>query len=273
MSSELGFVLIVALLLGPTAMWMGYRAIRGHQPRSTPSGATSGPMPVVQRTTDEVEAEVARDGFWVCWSCRSLNRQGAATCYACHTATGSADRPAVAEPWTTRGVPVMADGIARPVGRAPAASAASAAAPAPMVPAATAASPATAAAPASAATAVLVPGGPPSAAQTPIAHEPAPTPVPVGTSRPVGAAVSACPFLGFRDDPSTRCDFPDPRNVCHARPARGAAAMLSRGWAATGRGPGRSRVIDAGHQRSTCLSARYETCARYPAAPAVPPKR
>ena len=90
-STELGLVLLVTLLWGPTALWLGYRAIRGHRGRlSGSSGVAFEPMRSSQPSLDEIEALVARDRFWVCWTCRSLNRREARVCYGCQAAMGSA---------------------------------------------------------------------------------------------------------------------------------------------------------------------------------------
>ena len=59
------------------------------------------------------------------------------------------------------------------------------------------------------------------------------------------AGVPVCPFLGLRNDPSTRYDFPDPGNSCRAAGAR------------------RPQPIGVEHQESRCLTAAHELCARH----------
>jgi hypothetical protein len=77
---------------------------------------------------------------------------------------------------------------------------------------------------------------------------------------------SVCPYLGFKDDPSTRCDFADPRNRCHATSALSAAPIaLPRRVMPGQAGTRRSREIDASHQTSRCLTEAHGECARYPA--------
>ncbi len=88
------------------------------------------------------------------------------------------------------------------------------------------------------------------------------------------SGVPVCPFLGFRDDPSTRCDFPDPRNLCHATSNRGATSFASRRRFAIGMArSAQSKPIDAAHQKSRCLSPTHVQCARYPAAQPVAAER
>ena len=94
---------------------------------------------------------------------------------------------------------------------------------------------------------------------------------------PVSGAMSAasagaliCPFLGFKDDPATRYDFPDPRNCCHATSGQGVVAVPSRRqivarWAAA-KG---SQPIGVEHQEARCLTAAHRHCARYPAVDAA----
>lgn len=81
-----------------------------------------------------------------------------------------------------------------------------------------------------------------------------------------GAGLPVCPFLGFRDDPSTRCDFPDPANVCHATSAGGATSVaFARRLIAGKAGTRRSQPIAVEHQEVCCLTAAHRSCARYPA--------
>jgi hypothetical protein len=94
-------------------------------------------------------------------------------------------------------------------------------------------------------------------APAPVVLPAAPDPGRTARAIPV-VAPSACPFLGFKDDPSTRCDFPDPRNVCHASPRR-----LSR----------KAQAIPLQHQSTWCLTAEHGRCDRYPAALPSPEER
>jgi len=96
------------------------------------------------------------------------------------------------------------------------------------------------------------------------------------SAAPVGAAarLPVCPFLGLRDDPTTRYDFPDALNRCHAISGRGAKHVASRRRLVPGRaGTERSQPIEAGHQESLCLTAAHEHCARYRAAEVVAAKQ
>ena len=76
-----------------------------------------------------------------------------------------------------------------------------------------------------------------------------PAPVLTAAQRATPLSPPVCPFLGFRDDPSTRCDYPDPRNQCHATSSASRRQFLP-GQA----GAKRSREIDASHQQSRCLT-------------------
>ncbi len=98
-----------------------------------------------------------------------------------------------------------------------------------------------------------------------------PEPVVSATPHEVPAGVPVCPYLGFKNDPSTRCDFADPRNFCHAASAPGGAPSNSPRRFIPGKaGSTRSQEIGASHQGTLCLTTAHERCARYPAVPAVP---
>jgi len=389
------------------ALWLSRRALRRHRERlSGSSSAASEPKRNAVSSPQVVAAYVGQDEFWVCWSCRSLNRREAGKCYRCHTAMGSARPPAPASPPARRRVPVMAEGIARspagagatpmglaatarvvtgkqamvaidvatpraiprysvplspapqpkavpvaapvavspavpvaaPVAVSPAVSVAAPVAVSPAVPVAApvAVSPAVpvaapvpvapvvpreavpvaVAAPVAspvpvAATPVASPvpvvaapvASPVPVAATPVASpvpvaatpvaSPAPvtpaapavapvsvappvpmaaapvaSPVPVASPAPRQAveSVSVCPFLGFRDDPSTRYEFPDAANLCHAASERGSAPPASSRRFGIGKASTvRSQPIDLEHQKTRCLSAMHEQCSRYPA--------
>ena len=107
------------------------------------------------------------------------------------------------------------------------------------------------------------------AAQTkkPAAQTELPAETADGVGSPVGALV--CPFLGWKDDPSTRFDFPDAANRCHATAERVPISVGPGTGFARPAGRGRSRTVDAEHQRTHCLTAAHRGCARYPAVEAA----
>jgi len=240
MSPELGFSLFLILIYGPTALWVFYRSIRGHQRARVPEpfDAELEPMGSFQLAPDEFEALVDPDAFWVCGTCRSLNIRVVSRCYSCRTARGPADQPAPGELPVRSWVPVMADGIARSSREE---------------------------------------AGTTVALAIPMDAPPAPDPRPPTPVRALSAAqpgpldgALACPFLGSRNDPSTRYDFPDPANFCHAPSERGARPVASsRRLVAGTAGTRRAQPIDVGHQMSRCLTAAHGQCARYPAAEVV----
>ena len=92
-------------------------------------------------------------------------------------------------------------------------------------------------------------------------------PAPDATRHVASSAPPVCPFLGFKDDQTTRCDYPDTRNMCHAAAAN--AGMSRRGPRRLGRGGGRSVAISPDHQSSLCLTTNHQQCERYPKAPAA----
>jgi len=80
-------------------------------------------------------------------------------------------------------------------------------------------------------------------------------------------APSVCPYLGFKADPTTRCSFPDDRNVCHAAAANGGSSVPTpRGIVRSVRGHGRTVPISAEHQANVCLTTEHPKCDRFPAA-------
>jgi hypothetical protein len=165
-------------------------------------------------------------GFWVCGACRSVNRREAKRCYGCKTAVEPTDQPLpVAQP-VRELVPVMAEGAAVSSDGA------------------------------AMTTALLA--APWTNAPTPNAVVGDPEPVLTAAQHEVPAGVAVCPVLGFRNDPSTRCDFPDPRNLCHAAPERGATSFASPRRFIPGRaGSMRSEEIGASHQKSVCLTTAH----------------
>jgi hypothetical protein len=83
--------------------------------------------------------------------------------------------------------------------------------------------------------------------------------------------LASCPFLGLRGDRLTRCDFPDPLNLCHAAAASGAARSLR--WRSHTGGAGRPVEVSLEHQRTVCLTTAHGQCPRYPVAAATLPGR
>jgi hypothetical protein len=120
MSHELVLVVVVALLWGPTALWLLYRAAGPHPGRSSePTKGMFEPTPASQ-LHDDINVLLGRDGVWVCATCRSVNGRDARRCYSCR-----AERVASPElvPGELEGrplVPVMAEGLAPAPVRQPA---------------------------------------------------------------------------------------------------------------------------------------------------------
>ena len=263
MSPEFGIVLIVALLWGPTGLWLAYRAFRGYQGgRAESSTAVSEPTRSLQLAPDELEAQVESDGFWVCGTCRSLNHREWNRCYSCRTAKGIAGRQAPGQLPVSRGFPVMAEGIARsprqlPVSRG-----------VPVMAEGIARSFGAAAA----TTVALAPRtNAPSAPETVV---PAPGHLLSAALLEAPAGVPVCPFLGWRDDPSTRYEFPDPGNLCHATSERGATSVASPRPALTAIArTRRPQPIGVEHQRVRCLTATHRQCSIYPAVEVVAANR
>lgn len=112
------------------------------------------------------------------------------------------------------------------------------------------------------------PGIPAGAAGLGMSVAPSGEPVSMPVAAPEApAAIPVCPYLGFGGDPSTRYDFPDPANLCHATSARGAtSAAFTRRFVTGMAGTRRPQPVETGHQASSCLTAAHRRCARYPAA-------
>jgi hypothetical protein len=211
MSPE-GIALIVTVFCGLTALWLAYRTARGRRGQHPP----------------ESFAERS-NGLWLCGTCLSLNRRDMNFCYNCRRAKGFSGRRTPGELPVSRGVPVMAEGIAGghtpgelPVSRG--------------VPVMAEGSPGSSVEDAGTTVAPAPPRNPP----------PAPEILGRAPEHLLSAAVVAappsvpvCPFLGIRDDLSTRYDFPDPANLCHATSGRGTTSLASpngssRAWPAPG---------------------------------------
>jgi len=111
------------------------------------------------------------------------------------------------------------------------------------------------------------PGIPAGAAGLAMSGAPPGEPVSMPVAAPEApAAIPVCPYLGFGGDPSTRYDFPDPANLCHATSARGATSpAFARRFVTGMAGTRRPQPVETGHQASCCLTAAHRRCARYPA--------
>jgi hypothetical protein len=218
MNVELLLVLFLALLYGPTVLWLVFRTLRGHS-RRLPENGVSERMRSSQLAPGVGESLADPDAFWACGGCRSLNRRESSRCYSCRMARDSASRQAPGQQTVSGWVPVMADDVAGSTGVA-------------------------------VGTAVIPPA-PWNAPKLPEVSGAAPEPLTVAARPEAPADATVCPFLGLRNDPSTRYDFPDPGNSC--RPT----------------GTTRSQPIDLGHQQSRCLTAAHAQCARYRAVEVV----
>ena len=237
MSPE-GIALIVTVFCGLTALWLAYRTARGRRGQHPIESFTEG-----------------SNGLWLCGTCLSLNRRDMNFCYNCRRAKGFASGQTPGELPVSRGVPVMAEGIAGgqtpgelPVSRA--------------VPVMAGGSPGSSVEDAGTNVAPATPRNPPPAPEILVR-----APEHLLSAAVVGAppSVPVCPFLGFRDDPSTRYDFPDPANLCHATSQQGTMAAASARRIPTGGGDHRRpQPIDPEHQKSRCLTAAHGMCARYP---------
>ena len=257
----MAFLLFVSLLWGPTALWLVYRSLRGPRGRLRETFTTvSEPMRSSQLAPDEPEALLGLDGYWVCETCRSLNHPEVNRCYGCRTAKGSAGRQAAGELPVTRGVPVMAEGS---LGR-------QAAGELPVTRGVPVMAEGIARSSDEAAGMTVDPATPRDAPPAPAILVRAPEHAWSAAPPEAPAGVTVCPFLGFRDDPSTRYDFPDPANFCHATSERRAASVASpRRFVASMGGTRRPEPIGVEHQKSRCLTAAHEQCARHPAAKVV----
>jgi hypothetical protein len=272
MSPELAIALVVALVGGPTAIWLGYRTMRRQRPRQAldPRIEVAEPARNTQRAPDGARAQVEAEGFWVCERCRSLNLRAANRCYSCRAAKGVADPRVPQRPPIGRGVPVMAARArgGRSAGDVPVRGGlpviADGRARSPEGPSVDRRVPALSRdldssrrEPSRTTVAVAAPGA--SHALVSATHSEAPS-----------ASAPVCPFIGWRDDPSTRYDFPDPANLCHATAGRATAAATPRGRVPAGSsGHERPQPIDPGYQVSSCLTALHVACARYPSGEVV----
>ena len=216
MNPELAFVVLLALLWGPTAAWLVYRVVRGSGGRLPESFASADELRSAERSSTRLEGPDS-SGFWACTGCKSVNCPEARHCYSCKI-----DKPLVSEtqPEQPSGgrplVPVMAE---RRAAAWPDAST------------------------------TLVAGRAPGRSQ---ARDP--------DGPMMLAATTACPFLGFKDNPAATFTFPDPRNVCHS------AATAATATPVGDRRPAGERSIEipVELQQALCLTAAHAQCARYP---------
>ena len=242
MRPELAFALFLVLLSAVTALWLGNRALRERRAHlSVAPDLASEPTQRSQFGTGWPESLVSQSS-WFCRACGSLNRLEASLCHSCARARASAGHQLPAETAGTGMIPVMAADFARSRGEATR-------------------------------TALTL--------AAPWAYFPVPDRLVRDPERVLSAApreapvgVPVCPFLGFKSDPSTRCDFPDPRNLCHATSERGAMSLAPTRRFVTGiAGAKRPQPIGAEHQKSRCLTATHGQCARYPAVELVAANR
>ncbi len=258
--------LIVTVLWGLTALWLAYRTVRG------------------RRVRHPVESFAERsNGLWLCGTCLSLNRRDVNVCYNCRTANGFSGGQRPGELPLRRGVPVMAEGIrgAETPGELPLRRGV------PVMAEGIRGAETPGELPFSRGVSVIAEssGGSSVDGTTVAIATPRNTPpareILVGaperlmSAAAVGAPASVivCPFLGFRDDPSTRYDFPDPANLCHATAGRGTSSLASPQRLVTRvTGSGGPQLIAAQHQTSRCLTAEHQLCARFPAVEVVTAK-
>jgi hypothetical protein len=283
--------LIFALLWGPTLVWLIFRAVSGPGSRR-PDSFADGHAP---GQSSSLGPEALLLEYWVCKDCRSVNHQGANHCYSCGHDRAPVEhvppvRPLTPDPLLSGNswVPVMdaapdqhatqhtaatvrrmsnghtlnpVDPVLAPE-PVPAAAVAAKAARATKRPRSArrgGATPATAIADASVAAHT--------AGAAPVLIAAADVETAPRTRRQAPAsAPPVCPYLGFKDDPATRCDYPDTRNVCHAAAASAASSRLSARRLVRGGG---AMPISPDHQVSLCLTTTHQQCERYPDAAAA----
>src|SRR5690349_2373815 len=92
MSPEIALVAVLALLVGPTVIWLAIRAMRAAEDRgsTTFNEQSAGWLTPVTAP----EPPQLRD-FWRCRACSSINHAGATRCYGCMLAREQADPEAV----------------------------------------------------------------------------------------------------------------------------------------------------------------------------------
>ena len=283
--------LILALLWGPTLLWLIFRAVMGpgsRRPDSFADGHATG-------QSSSLAPEALLLEYWICKDCRSVNHQGANHCYSCGHDRAPVERVPPVRPLTrdplpsgNGWVPVMdaaPDQLATPHTAATVRRMSNGHTPDPVDPALT---PEPVPAAAVGAKAARPTKRPRSARRTGAtsataiadasvaAHTAATAPVliaatdvetaPRTSPQALPSAPPVCPYLGFKDDLATRCDYPDTRNVCHAAAARAGSSRVSARRLVRGGG---AVAISPDHQVSLCLTATHQQCERYPNAPAV----
>lgn len=90
MNSEIALVVIVVLLWGPTAAWLIYRSTRS-QPESPSFKAAD--MDRQPAGLNVIASTLLEGGYWVCRSCRSVNRPDTVRCYNCRAESGATPIP------------------------------------------------------------------------------------------------------------------------------------------------------------------------------------
>jgi flagellar hook-length control protein FliK len=285
-----GVIIIIALLWGPTAIWLILRTARAHEERRFESreGDAFARDNAAARAADPATTLIV-EGHWICAGCRSLNLAAAKRCYSCRTRRDTA--ALVEEEPAREWVPVMAettapatlaDAVAELTSVAVAVTASSGAPDDPLpskpvvAPPATpvpAAAPPPRPAPARSGTIVIAPSASARAAakaaqaseaagDRPASSTDGSSPQPPG----VPAEPATCPFLGMDGDRTTRFDFPTAGNVCHASTRdQGSKRQFRRFFGGNG-GRDRGQPIGLDMQASRCLTPSHAECPLYVAA-------
>jgi hypothetical protein len=94
MSPELSLAAVLALLLGPTAVWLALRVVRAsdQQRSGTFAGQPAGWLAAPAGDSAPLQR------FWLCRSCSSANHDGATRCYGCMLPRDEADPVRAAAP-------------------------------------------------------------------------------------------------------------------------------------------------------------------------------
>ena len=229
MGPETALAIIVALLWGPTALWVIIRLARASEARRFESDS-GGPVLLVDQNVLEDELGPEADkAQWICASCRSVNRPGAKRCYSCRAkrdggdqASRTADRDRMMAHEVDRADTASVDGGPE---------------------------------------AAVPPIALPAAATGSASRSPQP-----GAEAPRIPQLRTglvCPFLGLETDRTTWFDFPAHGNLCYAgvAPPPKGRRLVDR---LVGRVP-RGQPIDAAHQQDLCLTRLHARCARFTA--------
>ncbi len=110
MNTEIALVVIVVLLWGPTALWLIFRSTRS-QPEKPTFKATE--MHRQPAGSSAVVTTLLEGGYWVCRTCRSINRPDMTRCYTCRTEAGATPAPRTTDAGRPM-VAVMALGLQAP---------------------------------------------------------------------------------------------------------------------------------------------------------------